>query len=137
MLSACERWLTEGLNFHLDPRRYDEWCDAFGLDRWPTTVSVHLARASLFEEAVLEETETTVTKRLSDGSIEQDNKGSHKSIPHVVRPAVTSRAEWGRLKEWWQVEAPLPGADVPEVFEVLQQARESDQAEGIADFLDK
>ena len=127
LLATYERWLGEGLRPTLDPRRYDEWCDAFGLDRYPLTVNVALPRQPLYEERVLAETDTTVTKRMSDGSVMQDNKGSHKSIPHFIRPAVTTRDEWERLKAWLNVAVPLPGPENPQVAEAFRRAREATQ----------
>ncbi len=122
LMSAYERWLEEGLNPDLDPRRFDEWCDVFGLDRYYCCVGVGVSKPPLFQEEILEETETTVTRRQTDGSVIQDNKGWHKSIPHEVRPAVTSRGEWERLKEWLDVDGPLPPPDDPAVVPVLAQA---------------
>ena len=40
-----------------------------------------VSKTPLFEEEILEETETTVTRRMGDGSINQDSKGWHKTIP--------------------------------------------------------
>ena len=125
LLDAYERWQGEGLNPELDPRRYDEWCDAFGLDRYYFCVGVSAVKPPLFQEEILEETETTVTRRMSDGSVNQDNKGSHKSIPHEIRPAVTSRDEWERLKAWLDVTGSLPPPDDPVVAPILKQARVS------------
>ncbi len=127
LMAAYERWLGEGLNPALDPRRYDEWCDVFGLDHYYLCVSVGApVKPTLFKEEVLEETETTVTKRLGDGSIIEDNKGWHKSIPHEVRPAVRDRAEWERLKAWLDVEGPLLSPADPAVAAMLSQARTAD-----------
>ncbi|MDD2711109.1 MAG: uroporphyrinogen decarboxylase family protein [Verrucomicrobiae bacterium] len=84
-MTTYERWLTEGLSPALNPQRYDEWCDAFGLDRWFMNVQLDRSREPLFSEVVLEESETTIIKRLSDGSVIQDNKGWHKSIPRQIR----------------------------------------------------
>lgn len=122
-LMAYERWLSEGLNPALDPRLYDEWCDAFGLDRYPHYLSVKLNKAPLYREEIIKETATTVTFRRDDGSIAEDNKGTHKSIPHEIRPAVTSRDEWERMKAWIDVNASLPPADSPLVADVFKQAR--------------
>lgn len=126
LMSAYERWLGEGLNPALDPRRYDEWCDAFGLDRYYCCVSVSVSKPPLFEEQVLAETDTTVTRRMGDGSINQDNKGSHKTIPHEIRPAVTQRDEWERLKAWLDVDGSLPAPDTPAVAPILESARTAD-----------
>ena len=127
LLATYERWLKEGLNPGLDPRRYDEWCDAFGLSRWPQMLSYTPPRTPLFEEMVVEETETTLTIRRSDGSIVQDNKGAHKTIPHEIRPAVTTREEWERIKAWMNVEAALPSAEVSALAMTFQKAREATQ----------
>jgi hypothetical protein len=126
-MPAYERWLSEGLNPGLDPRRYDEWCDAFGLDRYYNCVSVTLPSEPLFTEQIFEETEDTVTLRRSDGSIIQDGKGWHKSIPHELRPAVTNREEWERLKAWIDVDAPLPDPATPEIQAVFDVCRNSTQ----------
>ena len=126
LLDTYERWLREGLNPGLTPYRENEWWDAMGLDRWPLRVLYEIPRKPLFDEQVLEETATTFTRRRSDGSIFQDSKGSHRSIPHEIRPAITSRAEWERYKEWLQLEAPLPAASEPAVAEMFRQAREAD-----------
>jgi uroporphyrinogen decarboxylase len=127
LMAAYERWLTEGLNPELDPRRYDEWCDAFGLDRYYLCVSIGGPdRPPLFNEEILEETETTVTRRQCDGSINRDNKGWHKSIPQEIRPAVTCRAEWDRLRDWMDVDGPLLPPDNPGVAKMLEQARVAD-----------
>lgn len=123
--ATWERWKSEGLSPQLDPCRYDEWCDAFGLDRYPLRLRVQPVRLPLYEEKLIEQTDTTVTLRLSDGSIIKDNKGPLKTIPHEVRPAVTNRAEWDRLREWLNVDAPLPDESRPEVAAVLRQAREA------------
>ena len=125
LLAAYERWQGEGLNPELDPRRYDEWCDAFGLDRYYFCAGVGTVKQPLFQEEILEETETTVTRRMGDGSVNEDNKGSHKSIPHEIRPAVTSRDEWERLKAWMDVTGSLPSPDDPVVAPILKQARVS------------
>jgi uroporphyrinogen decarboxylase len=126
-MATYERWLTEGLNPALDPRRYDEWCDAFGLDRYYLCVGGgEPGRPPLFQEEILEETETTITKRQWDGSIIQDNKGWHKTIPHEIRPAITCRAEWDRLRDWMNVGGPLLPADDPGVAKMLAQARAAD-----------
>ena len=110
----------------LDPRRYDEWCDAFGLDRYPLRLSYDSPREPLFREEVLAETDTTVTLRRSDGSVAQDAKGYHKTIPREIRPAVTDRAEWERLKEWMDIDQTPPSPDnCPELAETLRRAREA------------
>ncbi|MEI6519279.1 MAG: uroporphyrinogen decarboxylase family protein [bacterium] len=123
LMSAYERWLSEGLNPTLDPRRFDEWCDVFGLDRYYCCVNVGVSKPPLFLEEILEETETIVTKRQTDGSVIRDNKGWHKSIPQELRPAVTCRAEWERLRDWLDVDGPLPSSDDPAVVSVLERAR--------------
>ncbi len=123
LLAAYERWQGEGLSPDLDPRDYDAWCEAFGLDRYPLRLSYAPPRTPLFETDVLEETETTVTTRRADGSVIQDNKGSHKTIPHEVRPAVRDRDEWERYKAWMDVDAPLPGPDDPVAAAVAGRAR--------------
>ncbi len=125
LMDTYERWLEEGLTPDLDPRRYDEWCDALGLDHFPQSISIQLPRAPLFEEIVLEETETTITKRLSDGAIQQDSKGWHRTIPHELRPAVTNRDEWARLKEWLSAGLAEPDPTDPVLVETLRCARES------------
>ena len=87
---TIERWWHEGLSPDLDPHRFDEWCDAFGLDRYYFCVGIGPARhlPAPFQEEVLEETEHTITKRHADGSIRQEGKpGTHQSIPHEIRPA--------------------------------------------------
>lgn len=122
-LDTYERWLKEGLSPDLDPRRYDEWCDAFGLDRYPTGLSVEPLREPLFKAQVLEETADTVTRRQEDGSIIQEVRTSSKSIPHTVRPAVVSRDDWRRLREWLAPESPLPAdARAQEVFDGARKA---------------
>jgi hypothetical protein len=83
-------------------------------------------RPALFTEEILEETETTITKRQWDGAIIQDNKGWHKSIPHEIRPAVTCRAEWDRLRDWMDVGGPLLPPTEPGVANTLAQARAAD-----------
>ena len=124
LMTAYEHWLGEGLNPALDPRRYDEWCDAFGLDRYYTNVGIGCTdKPPLFREEILEETDTTVTKRLADGSVVQDNKGWHKTIPHEIRPAVVTRDEWERLKAWIDVDGPLQAPDEPGAAAVLALAR--------------
>ncbi len=123
---AIERWHQEGLNPDLDPHRFDEWCDVFGLDRYYYCVGVGPARhlPAPYKEEVLAETEHTITKRHADGSIRQEGKpGTHQSIPHEIRPAVTTRTEWDRIKEWLDVESPLQSPEVPAVREELDQAR--------------
>ncbi len=129
LMSTYERWLAEGLNPALDPRRYDEWCDAFGLDRYPLRLAYHEPGPEpLFAEDILEETQTTITKRRADGSIFQDNKGYHKTIPREIRPAITCRAEWDRMKEWMDLDRPLPSpADSPALAGLWDRARQSAQ----------
>ncbi len=127
--AAIERWRREGLNPDLDPHRFDEWCDAFGLDRYYFCVGVGPARRlpAPFQPEVLEEAEHTVTRRHADGSICQEGKpGTHQTIPREIRPAVTTRAEWDRLKEWMDVDSPLQSPDVPAVRRMLDQARTAD-----------
>ncbi len=126
LMDAYERWLGEGLNPELDPRRFDEWCDAFGLDRYYCCVSAGVSKPPLFEEEVLKETDTTVIRRMGDGSINQDNKGWHKTIPHEIRPAVTNREEWDRLKAWLDVDGSLPDPVDPAVSLVFERARAAD-----------
>ncbi|MBF0246244.1 MAG: hypothetical protein HQL31_13425, partial [Planctomycetes bacterium] len=125
LMSAYERWLGEGLNHDLDPRNYDLWCDAFGLDRYYMNVEVGFARTPLFEEEVLEETETTITRRKGDGAILKDSKGSHKSIPPGLRPAVTHGEEWERLKSWLDGEGPMPLPTSRGVAAMLEKARDA------------
>jgi len=68
---AIERWWREGMSPDLDPHRFDEWCDTFGLDRYYFCVGVGPARRlpAPFQEEVLDETAQTITKRHADGSI--------------------------------------------------------------------
>jgi hypothetical protein len=124
-LETYERWRGEGLAPDLDPRRYDEWCDAFGLDRYPLSLSVDLPREPLANAEILEETSDTVTRRKEDGSIIQESKSLLKSIPHVVRPAVTSPREWDRLKAWLRPTEALPLNG--QVREILDRARSAEQ----------
>jgi uroporphyrinogen decarboxylase len=127
LLSTWERWRGEGLPPELTPYDYDAWCAAFGLDPWPLQVSYAPPKTPLFEETVLSETETTVTKRMSDGSIQEQKKGPLTTIPHELRPAVTTRAEWDRLKEWLDVDAPLPATPAPELAAVFEKARTAER----------
>lgn len=127
LLSTYDRWLAEGLTPALDPHRYEEWCGAFGLDRHPLRLSITPKKEALYPEEIVDETATSVTIRRGDGSIIQDNKGTHKSIPHEIRPAVTNRGEWEKLKAWLDVDAPLPPADDPTMAGVLKTMRKADQ----------
>jgi len=108
LVDTWERWKGEGLRKDLDPHDYDAWCDAFGWDRWPRSVSLAPPKPPLYAEEIVAEDESSVTKRLADGSVIQDSKGPHKSIYHVVKPAVTTEAEWERLKAHLDVDAPIP-----------------------------
>ncbi len=45
---ALERWRREGLNPDLDPHRFDEWCDAFGLDRYYFCVGVSFENCLIY-----------------------------------------------------------------------------------------
>ncbi len=120
LLDTYERWLQEGLSPDLDPRRYDEWCEAFGLDYWPRSIVYRCGSASLYEETILEETASTVVKRLANGAIREENKGSHGCIPHELRPAITTHAEWERYKQWMALETPLPVADDSQIQKFRQ-----------------
>jgi len=96
------------------------------LDRYYYCIGIGPARwlPAPFKEEVLEETEHTITKRHGDGSIRQEGKpGTHQTIPHEIRPAVTTRAEWDRLKEWLDVDSPLQSPELPAVREKLDRAR--------------
>lgn len=125
--ATVERWRQEGLSPHLDPTRYDEWCDAFGLDRYYLCISAPPSRSlpPPCQEEVLEETASTVTKRFCTGAIQQLGKGAQRTIAHEIRAAVTTRAEWDRHKEWLDVDSPLKSADDPVVAKMLQQARQA------------
>ena len=120
---AWERWKGEGLRAELDPRDYDAWCDAFGWDYWPKSASLARPKPPLYAEETLAEDESTITKRLSDGSIIRDGKGAHKSIYHVVRPAVETEADWERLKTHLEVDAPLPDGTEAWAREAFERAR--------------
>ena len=123
LLSTWDRWKTEGLPPELDPHDYDTWCDAFGLDHWPLSVSYQPPRPPLFAEQILEESETTVTKRMGDGSIQEHKKGTLTTIPHELRPAVTTRDEWERLKAWLAPDTPQPAATEPAVTKIFAKAK--------------
>ncbi len=126
LLDTWERWLREGLNPNLDPRDYDAWCEAFGIDRYYCCVSIEPPRQPLFAEEILAESQRTVTRRQADGSIIEENKSTSKTIPHELRPAIVDRDDWERLKAWLDVDGPLPPADSPAVQATFQRAREAD-----------
>ncbi len=100
LLSTWERWKKEGLNPELDPHDYRGWCQAFGWDNWPLSLSLEVERKHLYQEEILSQDDRTVTKRGNDGSIIRHNRGPHKTIPQLLRPAVTNLEEWRNLKAW-------------------------------------
>ena len=106
--AAWERWIGEGLREDLNPRDYRAWCEAFGWDAWPQSASLVYPKPPLHAEKVLSEDESTVTRRLADGSIIRDGKGAHKSIYQVLKPAVATQEEWERLKAHLDADAPIP-----------------------------
>lgn len=126
LIATYERWKNEGLRNDLSPYQYDEWCDAFRLNHWYTVVKVNRPVAPLFEEEIIEESGDTVTKRMNDGSISMNNKIGQQTIPHEIRPAVTTREEWERYKDWMEVDAPLPKSDTQWVIDTFNQATHSE-----------
>lgn len=50
-------------------------------------------------------------------------KGTAGSIPHEIRPAVTFRAEWDKLKEWLHPDEPLPAPDAAWLVKAFATAR--------------
>ena len=123
LVGAWARWRTEGLRPDLDPHDYDAWCEAFGWDPWPRQFSLERPKAPLYEEAVVAEDATTVTRRLSDGSVIRDGKGAGKSIYQTVKPAVATEEDWRRLKAWLDVDAPPAASGDPWAEAVFARAR--------------
>lgn len=125
LLDTYERWLGEGLNPLLHPERFDEWCDAFGIDHWYTTVNICRPQKPLFKEEIIEETADTITERMPDGSVRCNSKGHHRSIYYTVRNAITSIEEWERYKDWMAVDASLPSGSVQNVKDAVKTAGNS------------
>jgi len=121
LMDTYQRWQGEGLSPELDPRDYDTWCDAFGLDWYSHRVAYNANLPMPYQEAVISETATTITKRLPNGAVQEMNKGYNGCIPHELRPAVTVRAEWDSYKSCMAYDMPLPVATDEQIIKLRQQ----------------
>ena len=71
----------------------------FGIEDWVTAPIDVMGLRPAFTEEVLEESDTRVVYRGSEGEVAEINRHGHRSIPHFLRFPVESRADWERFRE--------------------------------------
>jgi uroporphyrinogen decarboxylase len=90
---TIQRWRTEGY-----PEENTDFQAYFGLDTAFSDLAVNLGYYPAFESKVLEDRGGTRIIQDRSGSILEIMAG-HSTIPKIVRPAVSDRASWEKLKE--------------------------------------
>ena len=100
----------------------------FGHDR-RVGVPVNVDLSPRFERIVLEESETHVLIRDTDGSIGEVNKDGTSSIPHYIEFPIKGRRDWDEFKE--RLNPDTPGRAPENVLELAALYRESEIPVGI------
>ena len=85
---TIERWRAEGFPENADPFDY------FGLEFAPVRYEGGLMRA----EEVIEENETIVVRRLSDGTVRRDWK-NRSGVPQTLAYPLDSEDDWPRIRD--------------------------------------
>jgi len=84
----------------------------FGFDPLPV-VGGNIWMSPPFEQTIVSETETTITKYNGDGLLEEIPKDDHGTIPRYISSSVETPEDWARIKEkYFRLDDPARIVDI-------------------------